>query len=170
MHFSNDEYKKTMKCFLDDHHGQIIKLKDESGRIFSYIVRCETNPRFSTTIENNQNMLLSFGISFDMFYINLRTGYEPNAKELKYYAIKRMLEKWKNVKEDSYVKYKDCLTDEFNKHLVEDVKCVKEMYDKFGIKREFDVQETANYIHKILKLIKNYYKNENIDEFNLILL
>lgn len=170
MYFSNDEYKKTIKCFLDDHHGQIIKLKDKDGRVFSYIIRCETNPRYTTTIKADQNISLVFGISFDVFYINLRTGYEPNAKELKYYAIKRILEKWKNVDEGLYIKYKDCLDDEFYKRLLDDINCVKEMYDKFGIKRPFETEETALYIHKMIKLIKNYYKNENIDEFNLILL
>lgn len=162
MYFSQDEYKKIMWKFLNDHHGQIIKLKDENDRIFSYIIRCEANKK-------NKNVLL-FTLSFDLFYANPRTKFRPNAKAFKYYAIKRTLEKWKNIKKDEYIKYTDSLTDEFYDKILSDVKLVRSMYNEFGFDSSFDEKNTTDYIFKVLKSIKNYYKNENMEDFSLILL
>lgn len=162
MYFSKDEYKDLMKKFLCDHHGQIIKLKDQNGKIFSYIIRCESN--------QNDKQLLTFMVSFDIFYVNLISHHEPNAKEFKYYAIKRALQKWASVKDDQYVKYKSCVTDDFYEKLTNEIQYIRDLYVQIGLERPFDLKDTVDYIFKVLKSIKNYYKNENIDDFNLILL
>ena len=163
MYFSKNEYKETMRTFLEDHHGQIIKLRDQNNEIFSYIIRCEAIP--------GKKDLISFGIVFNVFYINPSLGrHKINSKELKFYGVRRVMEKWKNIKEIDYMSYAVCSSEETFQGIKTDLEFVKGVYDGSPLNHTFDIEDTAKYIFKCLKNIKNYYKNENIDNFKLILI
>lgn len=159
MYFSKEEYNNVVSSFLNDYHGQIIKMRDDDGKIFSYFIRCQANAKEKSTIV--------ISLAFDIAYSKCGTK-SINSKELKFYAMKHAMEKWKKVKMDSYITYQSILSDSFYEKLKLDIDVVRDFYNKCNLKREFNSEETAKYIHKCIKNIKKYYKNEEIDKFKLI--
>ena len=83
MYVSKEQYEAVMNQFLNDRHGSIVKLVDLKGKIFGYLMRCETDDKTKVS-----------------FSINLVDGY-PNVRNIryaKYCMILRTLTKWKKSK------------------------------------------------------------------------
>ena len=149
MYVSNEEYKNAVNTFLIDKNGSIVKLVDEDGKIFGYLLRCET--------DDNKNIVFSLNLSYGYPSIN-------NMKYKKYCMIMRTLKKWKNVKERtkfSEVKH----TEKFENSLKNDLSALSNLLNEWNFK--VNGEELYKYILKNLYNIEKYYKT---DDFNLIIL
>ena len=151
MYVSKEQYQAVMNRFLNDRHGSIVKLVELHGKIFGYLMRCETEEKGNIS-----------------FSINLVDGYPTikNIKYVKYCMMLRTLTKWKKSK--NIYSFKN------------DFKNAKELFEKnleneinslvvFLKQLNYDVNSTElyKYILKNITNIENYYKNDN---FNLILI
>lgn len=165
MYFKDEEYKNLMNDFLNLHHGQLVKLADNDGKIIAYLVRCEC--------EKNNYKTLSFGIIFNIFYTK-NTNRFPTNKELKFYAIKRAMTKGYKFKEKAIetnqllnLKYILNNKKEMKNTILSDLSFIKTTYQNYyGI--EFDEVITTNFVVKSLETIEKYYKNIDSSEINIV--
>jgi len=149
MYVSDEEYKNAVNTFLIDRKGSIVKLVDEDGKIFGYLLRCEAN--------DNKNIVFSLNLCYGYPSIN-------NMKYKKYCMIMRTLKKWKNIKDIikfSAIKH----TEKFEKSLKDDMNALTNLLIEWNFK--VNGEELYKYVLKNLYNIEKYYKT---DDFNLILL
>lgn len=151
MYVSKEQYEAVMNQFLNDHHGSIVKLVDLKGKIFGYLMRCETDDKTKVS-----------------FSINLVDGY-PNVRNIryaKYCMILRTLTKWKKSKvifsfKNDFKNAKEL----FEKNLETEINALV----KFLKQLNYDINSTELYKY-ILKNITNIEKYYKTDDFSLILI
>ena len=151
MYVSKEQYQTVMNQFLNDRHGSIVKLVDLNGKIFGYLMRCETDEKGKIS-----------------FSINLVDGYPTvkNIKYIKYCMMLRTLTKWKKSKTIFSFKkdFKDA-KELFEKNLEIEINSLTEFLKQLNY--NVNTAELYKYILKNITNIENYYKNDN---FNLILI
>lgn len=169
MMVKKEEYQRVSDEFFNLHHGTMVKLTapNRKNDIYGFILRCEAN--------QNDKKLLVFSFISPIYYSKMissnfagTTLIKPifkTIKEVKFYGMKRVLEKWKNVKIDKYLIYDDVTDDDILKSMNEDLCALSNLYQL--IKKEipnFDqeqINETCKYILKEFRMIKKYYKETN---------
>lgn len=169
MFIPKKEYIGVSEMFFKQHHGSMVKLTtpNRKNEIYGYILRCEANA--------NDKKLLVFSIISNQYYSKLVPTFsdETNkatvkaiykkAKEIKYYGMKRVLEKWKKVKSENYINYNTISDDEFINGLKTDLKILKSMYDMVNVDNDGlsdkHIDETCQYILKEFRSIERYYKD-----------
>ena len=177
MFITKKEYMDVSDKFFKLHHGSMVKLTAPNRRneIYGYILRCEANA--------NDKKLLVFSIISNQYYSRLVPTFSADnkptikaifksIKEVKYYAMKRVLEKWKKTKPETYLDYKNISDDEFINGIKSDLKILKSMYDMIHIDikglSDEHIDSTCQYILKEFRMIERYYKE--IDDIKIVFL
>ena len=169
MFIKKEDYQKVNDEFYKFHHGTMVKLTapNRKNEIYGFILRCEANA--------NDKKLLVFSFISPVYYSKLvpaifdgKQTVKPlfkTIKEVKFYGMKRILEKWKNVKEDNYLRYNEITDEEFLKSAKADLTALKGLYEviRTNIKglTEDKINETSKYILKEFRMIERYYKDIN---------
>lgn len=148
MYVSKEQYQTVINLFLNDRHGSIVKLVDADGKIFGFLMRCETDIKTDVT-----------------FSINLVDGYPQlkNIRFIKYCMMLRTLNKWKKSK--SIFSFKNVKNKKFEDSLKNEINCLSGFLTE--LKYKINTDELYKYILKNITNIEKYYKNDN---FNLILI
>lgn len=169
MFITKKEYMDVSETFFKLHHGSMVKLTapNRKNEIYGYILRCEANA--------NDKKLLVFSIISNQYYSKLIPFFSDETnkpsikavykktKEVKYYGMKRVLEKWKKIKSENFIDYKNISDNEFVNNLKSDLKILKSMYDMVhvnndGLSNEH-IDSTCQYILKEFRMIEKYYKD-----------
>lgn len=171
MFIKKEEYQKVIDEFFNLHHGTMVKLTapNRKNEIYGFILRCEANA--------NDKKLLVFSFISPIYYSKMvptflkesnTTSVKPSfksIKEVKYYGMKRILEKWKNIKEDTYLNYKDIKDQDILDNIMSDLKALKDLYKLIQMEipdfNEKQMDETSKYILKEFRMIEKYYKEIN---------
>lgn len=178
MFITKEEYKDVCNQFYNLHHGAMVKLTtpNRNNEIYGFILRCEANA--------NDKKLLVFSFISPVYYSKLISSFSKKTgkneskpifksiKQVKYCGIKRVLEKWKNIKEENYLNYKDISDNDFINNVKADLYALKDLYKVIHCElNNFDdneINETSKYILKEFRMIEKYYKE--IDDIKVIFL
>ena len=173
MFISKEDYKKVSDQFFKFHHGAMVKLttphRKNGNEIFGFILRCEANA--------NDKKLLVFSFISPVYYSKLISSFSEKTnkhsfkpvfksiKEVKYYGMKRVLEKWKNIKNEFYLNYKDIKDNDFIQNINSDLMALKNLYDVIHYDLQNlnndEIRKTSDYILKEFRMIEKYYKDIN---------
>ena len=169
MFIKKEEYQKVSDEFFNLHHGTMVKLTAPNRRndIYGFILRCEAR--------KNDKKLLVFSFISPIYYSKMVPSLSENGniikpvfktmKEVKFYGMKRVLEKWKNIKENEYLNYKDISDEDILKNMNADLMALKDLYHI--VKKEIpnfneeNMNKTCEYILKEFRMIGRYYKETN---------
>lgn len=178
MFLKKEEYQKVSDEFFNLHHGIMVKLTapNRKNEIYGFILRCEAN--------ENDKKLLVFSFISPIYYSKMipsfskETGsfnlkpFFKNIKEVKLYGMKRIMEKWKNIKEEKYLNYDEINDQDIIDNVISDLNALKKLYSL--VKKEISdfneekIKETSKYILKEFRTIKKYYKET--DDIRVIFL
>ena len=134
MFIKKEEYQKVSDEFFNLHHGAMVKLTapNRKNEIYGFILRCEANA--------NDKKLLVFSFISPIYYSKMAPSFSKDKnsydvkpifksiKEVKLYGMKRILEKWKNIKEENYLNYNDIKDNDVIDNIISDLNALKDLY------------------------------------------